>query len=55
MCLLVSTLEALILELTVFSVNLSLLGVALIIMTNRVLTDALGDGARMSEFKVRPP
>lgn len=42
---LVTTTDALILELTFFSVNLRLLGVTFTTMTNRLLTDALGDGA----------
>ena len=44
MCLLVTTMDTLILELTFFSVNLGLLGMTFMIMTNRLLTDAVGDG-----------
>ena len=43
-CLLVTTMDTLILELTFFSVNLGLLGMTFMIMTNRLLTDAVGDG-----------
>ena len=41
---LVTTSDTLILELTFFSVNLRLLGMIFTIMTNRLLTDAVGDG-----------